>query len=445
MTQMGLGYGQLIQSGMRSGMDAYRADQQLAMSRIAQQADLEQQAFRMDAMRQEMEQRKQEAARFLQTEDANRQVFGAVMGAKSPVVNQDGSVTEDDWTQRLDPNVVQFADPKHQDMIVRYRSDAGGQGRKRAEIAQQFQAAKSSGHLKYVSPNLWRDFIDYGVPGVDINDAPDEIRFSAQNRAENKKTAYIDMMTLHPASDGSGPPAIDQGLRAQLGSMPPEIVEDHFRRVWMPQQNAEAEIQRDTAALLGSIPNLTPEKARAFVLARRGGLVNQEAVNISGRQRTDPLANDRIRWSIEQAKGAVEQAAKEYKAFNQDEKNTDGRLLPPTADEIELAKRSDSGWLTRDSTWHDAQAKVAAWQRYQDAIKGLDTAYKQAQAPTSPAMPGAVQQPQGAGSGATTTTAPVGAVPGAASPSPVDTIDEMIRRGMSDEEIEAAIAAGGIR
>ncbi|MCC6230288.1 MAG: hypothetical protein IT432_13820, partial [Phycisphaerales bacterium] len=47
MTQLGLGFGQLIQHGIGSGMNAYRADQQLAMARIAQQAAMEQDALRM--------------------------------------------------------------------------------------------------------------------------------------------------------------------------------------------------------------------------------------------------------------------------------------------------------------------------------------------------------------------------------------------------------------
>lgn len=381
MTQLGLGFGQLIQQGIGGGMNAYRADQQLAMARIAQQAAMEQDALRMEMMREDLARRRRDAERLLVQDEADRNVLGAMFSAQPPTVNPDGTVTDPDWTTGIDARVMSAASPRVQDMLYRHKTDRLALPKKRAELTNEYNAAKASGALSLIAPERWDEYINMGIAGLDIEKAPESIRGRAINRQENQKQAMVDLMTI-PETDGTmGPPAVNEAQRAWLSSLPAEAVELVFKQQWLPaekQRREQKQIESQRAMLADAYgaynnPNASPEQ-RATAQA----ILAQTNSPMPVARQADPLAASRVRWSIEQAKSDLQRAEDEYRSFNADAENADGRMAAPSADEIELAGRASSGFFTSDTAWNKAKAKVAAWKKLQDSAKRLSETYKAA-------------------------------------------------------------------
>lgn len=319
MTQIGLGFGQLIQQGIGRGWDNYRADQQMAMQRQAMEEQRPMQALRMQALQQELEQRRLAAQQLLEQEDADRQVF------------------EQDWTTGVAATAASRASPRVQDMLVRYKSDRMAYVNRRGELAKTLAAAKAAGLSKALPEGFWDDALEYGIEGLSPDDMPDSIRERMTNRSENTKLAQVDLMTIAESDGSVGPPSVDVDRREWLASKPAEVVDMIFRQQWLPKQKARreqqaAEAQQKALAEAYRVlydPNATPEQrsqsqaviaqmnapmggagratavdpaefaqrvadvmrlnptadraaAEAFVRARYAGLVNQESANISG-------------------------------------------------------------------------------------------------------------------------------------------------------------------
>ena len=397
MTQLGLGFGQLMQQGIGSGMNAYRADQQLAMARIAQQAAMEQDALRVEMMREDLARRRRDAERLLVQDEADRNVLGAMFSAQPPTVNPDGTVTDPDWTTGIDARVMSAASPRVQDMLYRHKTDRLALPKKRAELTNEYNAAKASGALSLIAPERWDEYINMGIAGLDIEKAPESIRGRAINRQENQKQAMVDLMTI-PETDGTmGPPAVNEAQRAWLSSLPAEAVELVFKQQWLPaekqrreQMQAEAEIQRETAAMLAVTPSLAPDKARAFVMARRAGLVNQEAVNISGRvpQADITAQREAAKYEAGVAKDAMERAEKAYRDVTGTTSESgaflSGPLVPPTQAERERLKHpattrfGDGVADMSDDDYGALKAKVSAWDAYEKAAADFAAASRAA-------------------------------------------------------------------
>lgn len=392
MTQLGLGFGQLMQQGIGSGMNAYRADQQLAMARIAQQAAMEQDALRMEMMREDLARRRRDAEQFLVQQEADRNVFNAMSTAQAPTVNPDGTVTDPDWSAGIDARVMSAASPRIQEMLVQHKTDRLAIPKKRAELTNEYNAAKAAGALQLIAPDRWDQYIRMGVPGLDIEKAPESIRERGINLRENGKQAMVDLMTI-PETDGSmGPPAVNEGQRAWLSSLPAEAVELMFRQQWLPaekQRREQKQIESQRAMLADAYgaynnPNASPEQ-RATAQA----ILAQTNSPMPVARQADPLAASRVRWSIEQAKSDLQRAEDEYRSFNADAKNADGRMAPPTDDEMKAAETTgddiDTGLmdLTGKNDYGEkevasAKAKVSAWKKLQDSAKRLSETYKAA-------------------------------------------------------------------
>lgn len=327
MTQIGLGFGQLIQQGIGRGWDNYRADQQMAMQRQAMEEQRPMQALRMQALQQELEQRRLAAQQLLEQEDADRQVF------------------EQDWTTGVAATAASRASPRVQDMLVRYKSDRMAYVNRRGELAKTLAAAKAAGLSKALPEGFWDDALEYGIEGLSPDDMPDSIRERMTNRSENTKLAQVDLMTIAESDGSVGPPSVDVDRREWLASKPAEVVDMIFRQQWLPEQKARreqqaAEAQQKALAQAYRVmndPNATPEQrsqAQAMLAqmnAPMGG---------AGRATGNPsMANDR----------AV-QAFKVYmESVNDNTKDDNGRL-----DQGESAKRR----------------RVLAAEAYQAAING---------------------------------------------------------------------------
>lgn len=397
MTQLGLGFGQLIQQGIGSGWDNYRADQQMQLARASEAARAEQQAVNLELMRQELAQRRRAAAEHLAQQEADQQVTAAIFGAQEGGTNPDGTPGNVDWMTGINPDLAARASPRVQEFLTKHKENRLALGQRRAELTSLYDLASKQGALPYVTDHQWGEFIDNGVPGLDFSKAPESVRARAINREENTKRAQIDMMTI-PDTDGTvGPPNVDVQGASWLETQPAATVDMLFRQRWLPaeqlrQKQKQAEAERVSIAQAHEVynnPKASPsERAAAYAL------LAQKNMPIPRDPGTSADATQR-RWAaakaIDQAKNGVEEAMREYKAFNQDEKDADGRLMPPTPDEVELAASKDSGWFTSDSTWNRAKAKVAAWQKYEQAKKALDAAYRASQA--APAMPAAPVSP----------------------------------------------------
>jgi len=340
MTQIGLGFGQLIQQGIGRGWDNYRADQQMAMQRQAMEEQRPMQALRMQALQQELEQRRLEAQRLLEQEDADRQVFEAMGRAGQPTVLPEGADPVQDWTAGIDATAASRASPRVQDLLARHKSDRMAYANRKAELANAIALARASGLSMAMPVELWDEANLHGVQGLNLDDMPREVRERMTNRSENTKLAQVDLMT-DAESDGS----VDVARREWLLSKPAEVVDLIFRQQWLPEQKARreqqaAEAQQKALAQAYRVmndPNATPEQrsqAQAMLAqmnAPMGG---------AGRATGNPsMANDR----------AV-QAFKVYmESVNDNTKDDNGRL-----DQGESAKRR----------------RVLAAEAYQAAING---------------------------------------------------------------------------
>jgi len=404
MTQLGLGFGQLIQQGIGSGWDNYRADQQMQLARASEAARAEQQAVNLELMRQELAQRRQAAADHLAQQEADQQVTAAIFGAQEGGTNPDGTPGNVDWMTGINPDLAARASPRVQEFLTKHKENRLALGQRRAELTNLYQLASKQGALPYVTDHQWGEFIDNGVPGLDFSKAPESVRARAINREENTKRAQIDMMTI-PDTDGTvGPPNVDVQGASWLETQPAATVDMLFRQRWLPaeqlrQKQKQAEAERVSIAQAHEVynnPKASPsERAAAYAL------LAQKNMPIPRDPGTSADATQR-RWAaakaIDQAKNGVEEAMREYKAFNQDEKNADGRLMPPTDDDYKRADTNGEDINTgfwdvsgenayKEPEVNQAKAKVAAWNKYVRAKKALDDAYRASQAAPAPTQP----------------------------------------------------------
>ena len=391
MTQYGLQLGGILQSGLLRGADLYQQQQAMQLQQAAAARAAQDDAIRQQLMQQELADRRRAADQVLRSHEASQRVYKALFqnSQPAPVAGVDTSVrtgmgppADDaavttmaapvDPFAGISPEDLAYAPHDVQDLFVKGIADRAALQRDRDNATKQYNFLRADGSSKLVHPDVWDRWSLLMVPGLNIDDAPLEVRNRAVNKDDQVKMAMIDALTIPDPQPGMvGPQMVDNDRRVRLIASHPAVVKWEYDR----EMKARSDAQRQANAMA-----LVQERARGDI----------ERAKATAAGRADPLADNRIQWSINQAQNDVEQAAREYKAHNQDEKNTDGRLLPPTPDEIELAARPDSGWFTSDGAWNRAKAKVAAWKRYEQAKQALDQVYKQAQQPPAAPAPGGI-------------------------------------------------------
>lgn len=415
MTQYGLSLGQLIQGGLSRGADIYQSGQAMAMQReqMARQAEMD--AMRRQAMQQELAQRALAASEYADQRDADREfmdlyarTYLADPEAQAPAPRtgmgpaDDGAIwltpptpatqAMPDWRQ------LSRASPRVQNLFL----EAGENARLTRERAKkerdEFNALIGTGLSRFTGPkedtpeawgevaNKYRRAMERGdVTSADVRKhAPRKVVEILDADEESHRARMVDYLTIGRGQNGetvqdeaeavllSGYPT--RQLEAMVGSRRAEE-----RKSAAEAQNAEAEIQRETAAMLAVTPSLTPDKARAFVMARRAGLVNQEAVNISGRvpQADITAQREAAKYEAGAAKDAMERAEKAYRDVTGTTSESGGfragPLVPPTQAERDRLKHpattkfGDGVADMSDDDYGALKAKVSAWDAYEKA------------------------------------------------------------------------------
>jgi hypothetical protein len=217
--------------------------------------------------------RREQAARLLRQDQADANVLRAAFSASAPAGPQtagprpqqvaaeyqnDGGTPEGpggaggqlvnvnaqpaapvDWWASIHPDDLANASPSVQSLAVTGRKNQLGLMQARQEALHDFAAARAAGTTLFAGDEAWDKWTQFGAPATD-KEMPQRIKDRAINKAETRKQALIDLMTLHPSPDGVGPPMVDAAARASLIGLPPELVEDQYHRVWAPQQSPES-------------------------------------------------------------------------------------------------------------------------------------------------------------------------------------------------------------
>lgn len=437
MTQIGLGYGSLIQQGMQSGAAAYRASQQLAMQRQAMEEQRVMDALRMQAIQDEMIQRHQRAQADIEQQDIDREFlsqYGALAAQADPEAEKlqnvfqpvvqpgtgalaqtaaTGNPTRAAAVQQptvpADPIIewdrLARASPRVYNLIA---GTVGNRAKAKEQIAAERARIKGiidSGLSRFTGPpsedgteeyaNLWQNALDRGdLTREDVRRfAPEQVGAIIDERNMRGRQSMIDYLTLRRGPDGLM--AQDPMEAEQLGGFTDDHLRDMVRRTRIAEQeqaaksaNAAASQRAIADALeVANSPAATP-KERATAQAILAQMDVPHAAWAGSQGQTDPA---RIRMQVERAKQARDQAEQEYAALNPDADNAAGRMAPPSDGEVELSKRASSGFWTSDGDWNRAKAKVAAWEKYQKSVADLDRVY--AAAAGDPITSGADQPP----------------------------------------------------
>lgn len=318
MTQYGLSLGQLIQSGIARGAGLYQSGQAMAMQReeMARQAQMD--ALRRQAMQQDIDQRAQAAREYVAQQEADREFMDLyaktylaepVVQAPAPrtgmgpaddsalgVVQPAPPPAMPDWKQ------LSRASPRVQNLFLEAGENARLTREREKKDREEFAKMVGSDMSAFMVPredtpegwtglaNQYRRAMERGdVTSADVRKhAPPKVLAILDADEEGHRARLVDYLTTNAGPDGAT--VRDEAGAILLSGYPTRQLEamtssrrNEERKMAAEVQNAEAEIQRETAAMLAVSPTITPERARAYVMARRAGLVNQEAVNISGR------------------------------------------------------------------------------------------------------------------------------------------------------------------
>lgn len=415
--------GGLIQNGILGGIAAGQRDRQMRFQQ--EQAAIEQQRYgdrlllEQDQNRranEEIAMRREQAARLLRQDQADANVLRAAFSASAPAGPQtagprpqqvaaeyqnDGGTPEGpggsggqlvnvnaqpaapvDWWASIHPDDLAHASPSVQSLAVTGRKNQLALAQARQEAINDFNTLKANDRsTRFVRDDVWDKWLMYGVPHTE-EDMSQSVRDRAINKAETRKQALIDLMTLHPSADGVGPPMIDAAARASLIGLPPELVEDHYHRVWAPQQKAAQtqKILADAYQAVRSAKDGSPEWSSGVATIQANG--GSSLLESLLKPKTDPLADDRMRYAVNAAKDDMVRLGKEYADLTGTE-STNGTFKPgpmvaPTDEERAMASTSDKDADTGWGDWEGkndysikdvrkARAKVAAWDSYAKA------------------------------------------------------------------------------
>lgn len=432
MTQYGLSLGQLIQSGIARGAGLYQSGQAMAMQReeMARQAQMD--ALRRQAMQQDIDQRAQAAREYVAQQEADREFMDLyaktylaepVVQAPAPrtgmgpaddsalgVVQPAPPPAMPDWKQ------LSRASPRVQNLFLEAGENARLTREREKKDREEFAKMVGSDMSAFMGPredtpegwtglaNQYRRAMERGdVTSADVRKhAPPKVLAILDADEEGHRARLVDYLTTNAGPDGAT--VRDEAGAILLSGYPTRQLEamtssrrNEERKMAAEVQNAEAEIQRETAAMLAVSPTITPERARAYVMARRAGLVNQEAVNISGRPSLSSGERAQIGYERDRLEAVVKRAELEYRSVNPGE-NADDRMQPPTKEEIERAGQPqdpDGLWnKLSDKDYAALQRRVLAWGKLQEARSEYESFLKRAATPaasTVPAQPGQAQ------------------------------------------------------
>jgi hypothetical protein len=259
--------------------------------------------------------------------------------------------------------------------------------------------------------------------------------FERRRSQEDAARGYLrgQFQTMLPP--GPPTPADAQSLDMMNG-LPFEQAEaiytDRYNRLMQTRegQRASAAISMGFAAnqfadpMMKQIGQFLEEYAKIDPTRATGlaGQIMRENARAAARPANDPLADNRVVWSLQQTKDQRDQAGRQYAAIA-------GSMAPPTQEDIRLSQvtNADTGWT--DFTGPDlelveaARQRVTAWNQYQTAERALADTFEMAKVAGRP-MPGA---------GGVATQTPAGLPPD----NDDAIIAELVQRGYTDDQIEA--------
>lgn len=311
--------GQLVQQGLTGGFSLGQRQQELEMQagrdQLAVQREgriAEQDQIQNDMLRQQLAERKRQAAEVLRMQQADdnlmRSMFTAPVAMAAPAGPRPGQTPQGaspgygqrgdgdgsqqpaqpqvvptepaNWYDGINPEDIAHASPSLQGIVVRAKGGRLALAQAKQDSLSTYQQMKSAGMHRFAGADTWEEWAMHGVP-VDINDAPAAFRDRASNKAEGIKQAMVDLMTIgddNPSVPGP-PPPVDTQRRAQLMGMPPEAVEVFFKD-WTAKEKLRIQQQQaQQAYAVVNDPKATPaQRAQAqAVLAAANMPLGQQA------------------------------------------------------------------------------------------------------------------------------------------------------------------------
>lgn len=392
--------GELLQRGMLAGMDRRRADQELALRQAAMEDEAAQRALRSEIMREQQAAARREAEMMLTQQEADRSILGAMFAPASAAPGDGGKPA--DWWSGLTGETLASASPRVQELASRAKMGRDAEAARRAQLQAVADRLRAQGMTRFLGEREAREMIGMGI-GLRPDELPRSMREELEDRDEKVRRAKITLMTTNDFGEQ------DSRVAGLMMTMPGELVDIEYER-W--KQARAQEMQ--TAALQRLDPGLDPEQAAAMaqlgagdnyageVARRRAGEPTPEALDVAKRaykallsdgttteQRADAyaqLAGRNMPMAVREntvspdgasLRFAAQQAEQEYLALTGDGSKP-GVLTPPTEKEMTLAAITREADLDppglgnrvgSESEWNKARAKVAAWRKYESAVR----------------------------------------------------------------------------
>ncbi|NBW15905.1 MAG: hypothetical protein EBR82_48770 [Caulobacteraceae bacterium] len=258
----------------------------------------QQAAFERQQREQQYKDKREALARSLAQDQADARIFSAA--AQPPVSAMGPGMATGEGQQNykpmphaldsIDDSTLLNASPAARSVYLSQKQGGQAFTRQRAAAEMQLQAAMSDGSIRYLSPEQWQNWSELGITAQ----VPENMRpMSVKAREDEEKQQYAILLS-HIRDPQTGDLVADKRTFEQAMQFPLKMLKDLGTQKIQTEKQMEMEQQKQAqkdreqneaaAALQRLRTNTSQNRDRDFAIARAAGLVNQEAVNISGRE-----------------------------------------------------------------------------------------------------------------------------------------------------------------
>jgi hypothetical protein len=449
--------GELLQSGLLGGAQLYNQQASRRQQGEIANRELDQrEAIRNDRLIEAEFQRQQQmeaAQRMLDQEAADGAIFSAIRSLGQPTMgpNQPGTPPPDPFAG-IDGVTVGRASPRAQDAYARFALNREGSLKTRERLLRKYEFLKGLNLNKHLSEKDFWEMVDNGIE-FEEDQIPHIIADQMEAGQTNIRDAWLTSLgqTMRPEELN---PYLAMRPRVFNSQFAKPLQAESMRRLREADQAREKEAEQQAAV------QAETQEAQRFAAAT--GMMVEEALFLGKdgrkqvifdkvRSRPDTVTDDQIRFVVDSAADRLKFARDAFLKTNTNEKGEPLGWLAPTPEEIKRAAQPMDppglGNAMGEPEYQKLRARVESYAELvkaieeqkaaNEAVKVLADRSRQATGLRTGPRSGASLPFGGGGSD----FAPAPQPGGPALPED-QSIDEMINRGASNAEIEAAMNRG---
>ena len=338
----------------QAGINNAQEDRRFDAAQAADTRDFDAQQQWRDFQRQQQEQeyamRRDSLARDLQSRNATAKIFRAVSQPMNPQPMGGTGPVQPHAIEGIDDQTLMNADPSAMRAFAAAKQDHAAIAQQRQMGLAQVMQSRTDGSIKYVSPQQANEWNKLGFY-QDGTISPDEMPLSLRQQEEERADSIAQFLAVERDPQ-----------TGQLQSNP--AVYDNYRR--LPLKMLEAAFDQKN------------RYDQAMDVARLRAQTQQDLARMKG-----GAGGATFSQRMQTARFNVGQAEKEYRSLT-GQVGKMGNLAEPSKAVTKSAEDFSGGtghWFKFDSTQEGHVRKVAAWEKYQQALAEYDQAATEAYNP----------------------------------------------------------------